>query len=138
MRAIVDTTVLVSGLISRTGPPARIVDLWVNGAITVLVSSDLVAEYREVLLRPAFGILGSRKERVDLLERLLVLDNVQPVETRDRLAVIKQDPGDNVILECAVGGSADVIVTGDKDLLALKEFRGIAIVSPAEFLRMFK
>ncbi len=58
--------------------------------------------------------------------------NVSPTV---KLDVIKADPKDNIILECAVAGNADYIVSGDKHLLDLKEFSGIKILKPAEFLR---
>jgi predicted nucleic acid-binding protein len=52
------------------------------------------------------------------------------------LDVIRDDPEDNRVLECAVGGNANFIVSGDKHLLAIKEYLGIVILSPAEFLRL--
>jgi putative PIN family toxin of toxin-antitoxin system len=58
------------------------------------------------------------------------------VITHEKIAVCR-DPKDNPVLECAVAGNADCIVTGDKDLLSLKSFRKISILTPREFLRIY-
>lgn len=134
MRIVVDTNTLVSGLIRRGGPPARVLDLWRTGGLTVLISRELVEEYRDVLTRDRFRALGTIAERLDLLAALLDLDNVHPVLPSERFAVVERDPDDNRVPECAVSGRADAVVTGDDDLLALETFRGIPILSPARFL----
>jgi putative PIN family toxin of toxin-antitoxin system len=138
VRVVVDTNTLISGLISRGSPPARVLKRWAEGAITVLVTSDLAAEYQEVLARPAFAALGTEDERLELLGGLLSLGNVEPVTATERLDVVQRDPDDNRVLECALFGGASVIITGDEDLLALGRFRGVAIVSPKEFLERFE
>lgn len=134
MRVVVDTNTLISGLISRGGPPAGILALWRTGVLTVLISREMVEEYRDVLVRDRFRALGTVPERLDLLAALLGLDNVHPVVPSERLTVVERDPDDNRVLECAVTGQADAIITGDDDLLALKTFRGIPTLSPARFL----
>lgn len=138
MRVVVDTNTLISGLISRGGPPARVLRRWAEGAITVVVTSDLVAEYHEVLSRPAFAALGTEDERLALLGGLLSLGNVEPVTATERVDAVRRDPDDNRVLECALSGGASVIITGEEDLLALGSFRGTAIVSPKEFLDRFE
>lgn len=138
MRVVVDTGVLISGLLSRSAPPARVLDLWAIGAVTVLVSKDLAEEYREVLARPRFARLGTLSERMELLSSLMDLANVELVEAPRTLNVIQEDPDDNRVLECAVSGSADVVITGDHDLLRLDEFQGIRILSPRQFLEQFE
>lgn len=134
MRVVVDTNTLVSGLIRRGGPPARVLDLWRTGGLTVLISRERVEEYRDVLTRDRFRALGTIAERLDLLAALLGLDNVHPILPSEELAVVERDPDDNRVLECAVSGRADAVITGDDDLLALETFRGIPILSPARFL----
>lgn len=134
MRVVVDTGVLVSGLISRSGAPARVLDLWAAGTVTVLVSEDLAKEYREVLSRPRFATLGTIEERMELLHGLIGLSNVEAVEISETVDVVREDPDDNRVLECAASGAAEVVVTGDQDLLRLSEFRGIRILSPRQFI----
>ncbi len=59
------------------------------------------------------------------------------MEVAETLEVIREDPNDNRVLECALSGAADVVVTGDQDVLRLGAFRGIPLVSPREFLERF-
>lgn len=134
MRVVLDTNIFLSGLISGAGAPARILDRWRAGDFTVVFTKELAAEYREVLLRPAFAALGSEQERLELLSAFLELENSHLVAAADRLALVARDPEDDRVLECALGGGAEVVVTGDEDLLALGEFRGIPILAPRAFL----
>jgi predicted nucleic acid-binding protein len=62
---------------------------------------------------------------------------VAPVVVTETLDVIREDPDDHRVLECGWSGSADAVVTGDRDLLQLREFRGILLLSPREFLERF-
>jgi hypothetical protein len=134
MRIVMDTNVVVSGLLAPGGPPGRIVDLWVESKITVVVCRALIEEYFDVMLRPKFKKVGTIIERQDLLTGLLEMENSIFVYPKTRLDVIKDDPDDNRILECAVEGEVQYIISGDDHLLAIKEFQGIPIVSPAKFI----
>jgi len=134
MKITLDTNVVMSGFLVPGGPPAIIVDLWAGNELTVVVCQALIEEYLDVLLRPKFKKIGTIIERQELLMELLGMDNTVLVYPKIRLDVIKDDPEDNRVLECAAEGDVEFIVSGDNHLLALKEFRGIAIVSPAEFL----
>lgn len=134
MRVVLDTNVLISGLLSSSRPPGQLVGLWIEGRITVLVSPELAQEYQKVLSRPEFERLGTQEERMAFLQDLLDLSNVVWVEPSERLKVVKEDPSDNVVLECALAGEAQVVITGDQHLLALQTFRGTRILSPREAL----
>ena len=135
MKIVLDTNVVISGFLIPAGPPGIIVDLWAEGRVTVVVSQALIEEYFDVLLRPKFKRVGSIIERQDILMELLDMENTIFVYPSIRLNVIEDDPEDNRLLECAVEGGVQYIVSGNDHLLALKEFQGIAIISPAEFLR---
>lgn len=65
-------------------------------------------------------------------------DAADLVEPKERIDAIMDDPEDNRVLECAVASGASIIISGDSHLLALRTLRGIAIMSPAEFLRSFR
>ncbi|MBI4310512.1 MAG: putative toxin-antitoxin system toxin component, PIN family [Chloroflexi bacterium] len=134
MRVVVDTNVVVSRFLNPAGTPARVLALARANAFQLLASSAILEEYREALLR---GRLmrrhgRSREEIVLDIERLRRLAVV--VEPKTRLHVIAEDPSDNKFLECAVGGEADYIVSGDRHLLALGRYGGIEILSPAAFV----
>ena len=135
MRAVVDTNALVSSTAGPRGRLGRLLDYLESGAYNLLYSDDLLAELREVLDRPRVR-RGSRiqDEDVDALLELIRRRGVRVVPSR--IITICRDPDDNHVLEVAVEGGADVIVTGDDDLLVLHPFKGIPIVRPVDFLRM--
>jgi len=137
MKIVLDTNVVISGFLIPNGPPGVIIDLWGEGKLTVVVCQALIEEYLEVLLRPKFKKVGTIIERQDLCMELLSLENSIFVYPRFRLNVIESDPEDNRVLECAVEGGVQYIISGDEHLLSLKIFKEIAIVTPAEFLADF-
>lgn len=100
----------------------------------LLVSQALLTEYEEVLRYPRLQQRHhmSDAEITDVIAQLA--ENAVVVFPRMVLDVVADDPDDNVVLECATEGGADIIVSGDKHLLNLREFNGIQILSPAEFL----
>lgn len=130
MRVVFDTNVLVSALLFEDSTPAQAFFFaTANGA--VLISAELVNELQRVIYRPKFDRYISNSQREDFMLSL--------VETGE-LALITEtinicrDPKDNMILELAVSGNADVIVTGDDDLLTLNPFTEILILTPQAFL----
>ena len=129
----------MSGLIAKQGPPARVLDLWRNRKIRLVVSSAINQEILDVLQRPsvvdAFGISERNVARLEaLLKRKRVTAHVTP---RAHFHVCR-DPKDDKFLDAAVAGKAAFLVTNDNDLLDLKEFRGIKIASVHEFLAMME
>jgi putative PIN family toxin of toxin-antitoxin system len=129
-RVVIDTNVLISGLLSTTSTPANAVEKAVTKA-QLIATIETLRELIEKLHSPKFDRYVRRDRRDALLERVASL-----VEIIDVLQSIRasRDPKGDRFLEAAVNGRADVIVTGDKDLLGLNPFRGIAIVTPADYL----
>jgi putative PIN family toxin of toxin-antitoxin system len=129
-RVVIDTNVLISSLFLTTSTPAQAVDKAVTHA-QLIATTDTLRELIGKLHSPKFDRYVRRERRDALLERVASL-----VEIIDVLQSIRasRDPRDDKFLEAAVNGRADVIVTGDKDLLDLNPFRGIAIVTPAAYL----
>lgn len=138
MKVVLDTNVIISGFLTRGGPPATLIDLWAEGRITVVVSQPLIEEYLGVLVRPKFAKAGPPEERLQLLEELIALDNTDLVSPKERVALIDEDPADNLVLECAAAGSPDFIVSGDDHLLRIGKFGEIPIVTPRQFLETFR
>jgi uncharacterized protein len=130
IRAVLDTNVLVSAF---TRPTGRVVQLWQAARerrYRLLVSSAIIREVAHVL-RDDFRWDERRiVQHAKLLTRAgeLIFPHVA-------LDVIRNDPDDNRILECAVEGKADVIVSGDRHLRDLKSHQGIPVVRPIDFLR---
>lgn len=129
-RVVIDTNVLISGLFSTTSTPAKAVEKAVTKA-QLVATLETLGELIEKLHSPKFDRYVRRERRDALLERVASL--VEIIEVLQSIRA-SRDPKDDKFLEAAVNGRADVIVTGDKDLLDLHPFRGIAIVTPADYV----
>ncbi len=130
MRAILDTNVVVSAaLLPESIPRQAFAHVLEYG--TLLVSVATVAELNDILRRSRFNRYLQEEERMEFLATL-----VRESELVDVIAVVNvcRDPEDNKFLELAVSGAATHIVSGDDDLLALHPFRGVAILTPQDFV----
>ena len=128
MRVTLATNVYVSAF-QFGGPPQQVLQLMLDGDLEVAVSGYIVNETLETL-RDKFGWAQDALARVrDTIEW-----NARVVRPVESLNVIEEDPDDNRILECACTAESQAIVTGDKDLLRLGEFRGIPILTVRSIL----
>ena len=131
MRCIVDTNVIVSASMFSSSLPSQAVrKVLIEGAL--LFSEGTMNELRNVLFRSKFDHYVSRQERATFLAQLSAA-----AEFVEIIQLVREcrDPKDDNFLEVALNGGADVIITGDADLLALHPWREIAILSPAEYLK---
>jgi len=134
MIVVLDTNVMISALISAGGPPARIIDLWEAGAFDVASSAPLLEEVKRVLgYDQVKKYLKCSPEEIDKLLAGWRTASIY-VDPEEELEVIKDDPDDDRVLECAVAAEAEYIVSGDNHLLDLGEYRGIEVLPPAGFL----
>ena len=129
-RVVFDTNVLISGLFSTTSTPARALGQAISNG-QLVASAATLRELMTKLLSPKFDRYLPRERRDALLLRLAPL--IEIVEVL-QLVRASRDPDDDKFLEAAVNGRADVVVSGDEDLLELNPFRGIAILTPAAFV----
>lgn len=134
MRVVLDTNVLISALLF-TGISSELVSLWQEGRLTALLSREILDEYLRVLAYPKFQL--SETEIKALIEEDL-LPFVQVIKPGIRVRVVKRDPSDNKFLECAVAGKANVLISGDKELLAIRHYRQVRIQTPSRFLEAFQ
>jgi putative PIN family toxin of toxin-antitoxin system len=136
MIVVLDTSVIVSALLSPSGPPAEIILRWEAGEFDVAVSPSLITELERLMNYPRVTkYLPLSQEMVSaFIRRYAVVAFL--VEPQIILEVIIEDPADNRIIECAAAADAAYIVTGDKHLLNIKEFKGIIILSPSSFLAL--
>ncbi len=134
MLFVLDTNVILSSLLSKQGPPADIIRRWEAEEFEVTTSPHLLAELQRALAYPRIKkyLEGPNQTIGILLKRFGTAATL--VEPRSALRVIEKDPDDNRVLECALASHASYIVSGDEHLLALKEYEGIVILSPAQFL----
>jgi putative PIN family toxin of toxin-antitoxin system len=129
-RIVIDTSVLISAALLDESTPARARTHAVRFGQLVGTEAT-VQEFVDKLLLPKFDPYVSRAAREILVQRLQPIIELVPVVQVIRAC---RDPRDDKFLEAAVNGRADVIITGDKDLLVLNPFAGVAIVTPADYL----
>jgi uncharacterized protein len=129
-RVVLDTSILISAALSASGKPAATLDHILGNAVLIL-SAEAFHELTRKVLEPKFDKYFHGNDRPDLLTRIAA--GAEWTEIAERVTVCR-DSKDDMILETALAGRADCIVTGDKDLLVLDPFRTIRIVSAATFL----
>ncbi len=135
LRVVVDTNVFVSALLSPAGAPAQVLRAWRERRFLLLTSAEIIAEIAETLSRfigraPYTVTLEDVKGVVTLLKNdALEIPGGVDVSDADI-----PDPDDLVFLACALGGGADVIVSGDKHLKSLGDYRGIPILTARDFI----
>jgi putative PIN family toxin of toxin-antitoxin system len=136
MLVVLDTNILISALLVQTSSPAKLIELWRNGRITLLSAQPQIEELHRVTRYPKI------RERLNsaIAGRLInELQNLATIVTDLPVVDVSPDPYDNYLLSISMGGFADYLITGDKiDLLAIKKFEGTAIVSVADFFKQTK
>jgi putative PIN family toxin of toxin-antitoxin system len=134
LRVILDTNVLLSGLLWH-GAPHALLERGREGSLILVSSPALLAELAEVIARPQFATILARSntspERA--LAELRALAEVS--EPAPLATPVCRDPDDDAVLALAIATSVDLIVSGDRDLLDLQHFQDVAILTPAEALR---
>ena len=132
MRVVFDTNVVMSASFWR-GTPFDCLAAWAQGRCEAVVSPALLAEYHETIEE----LIIEYPERKPVAWVETMTESAELVFPVERATGATADAGDEMVLECALGAEVDCIVSGDKKhLLPLREYRGIRIVSPAEFLRL--
>lgn len=130
MRIVLDTNVLVSGLLQPLGNPAQVLSLALAGAIQVCYDERILTEYAEVLARPRFKLDAAHVR--DVLAKL-ELDGVA-VDATGQSSLGLPDPDDEPFLAVALTASAEFLVTGNLADYPKQKCKGCAVVSPAEFM----
>jgi uncharacterized protein len=132
MRVILDTNILASALISETGPPFKIYELWVKQRFDLLSSTDQIEEIRQISRYPKFRSIVARHYFGRLINALKDSEQVDVAPVSIEL----NDPTDLFLLGMAKAGDADYLVTGDKraGLLALGSYGRTRIVTPGVFV----
>jgi len=134
LRVVLDTNVLVSVLI-MLGKPRELLSIVARREATLVLSREILNEFMKVVKRRKFtGYVAEEQiERfVENIERI-----AEFIEPESHLEVV-DDPKDDIVINTAIDGRADLIISGDHHLLSLKEFRGIKIVSVEEAVRKLK
>jgi len=133
MRVVLDTNVFVSSFFG--GNPRKIIDFWKSGRLFLCLSPEILEEYFEVLRRLGLEEESDFKELLDLFSKgpnILFTSKTPPVR------VVPGDPDDDKFIACAIALGAEIIITGDKALEAVRKYGRIRIMTPARFLGEFK
>ena len=130
MRVVLDTNTIVSA-IGWEGPPRRILLALREGTHTLVTSPDLLRELTSVLRYHKLHPIARHPLLPEILAWLQKPEHL--VYPSEQIDAIKGDPADNRVLEAAIAGQAEAIVSGDRHLLALKRFRGIPVTAAAAF-----
>ena len=133
-RVVLDTNVLISAFLF-TGELSKMVDLWQRGEVVPLISRETFDELRAVFGYPKFSLTP---EEIQSIIENEILPYFEVVEVKEKVRGVCRDPEDDKFLACALSGAAHLILSGDKDLAALKRFKNIKIMKASEFLNLFK
>ncbi len=135
MRITLDTNVLVSAFIAKHGHSADLLELSLTvESLELVLSDEILEEFEGVLMRHDVRRRFAYT-RQDIKKTAATLRNLSKlVSPKSKFHVVRDDPKDNVILNCAHDGDADYIVSGDSHLLKLGRFRDIKIVSPKKMM----
>ena len=129
---MLNTSVIISHLYGGTSK--KVVDLWKHGYLQLIISPEIVAEYLRVLQKsPLLTERGFQVLRLWFSHK----SKVTEVRPGTRFKVCR-DENDDMFLDAAYAGKAKYIISWDKDLLTIEEFKGIKIVNPGEFLEIYE
>jgi len=137
IRAVLDTNLLVSYLLTHRPPIAVLIDHHLaRGHLSLLTAPELLAELDRVLAYAKLERYFNDEERARFVALVMALSEV--VDLPGAIPRICRDPDDDRLIACAVVGGAEVIVSGDQDLCTLERVGGIAILTAAQFLEVLE
>lgn len=132
MRVVLDTNVLISGIFFR-GRPAKILKIWRDKKIDLVISPAILNEYLRVM-----DILSQQYPGVDIEPILaLITRNAKMIAATDLTEQVCDDPEDDKFIACALASKARFVISGDKALQKVSEYRGIQVLSPTKFIEQF-
>ncbi|MGA7578077.1 MAG: putative toxin-antitoxin system toxin component, PIN family [Desulfobaccales bacterium] len=139
IRVVLDTNVLVSALLTPGNPPAKILEMALEGHLRIIISPAIIREIGLVFRHPRLKKTMERhhlssQEVEEAIFKILKVATITPGEALTQ--GVSRDPADDQVLWCAVEGRADFIISGDQDLTVLESYEGIRILEPAVFLRL--
>lgn len=131
-RVVLDTNILISALALVSESSDQIIDLARKAEIELFISKPILLEFKRVLMEKFRYSETEANERLSLIIKISTV-----VYPRERFSAINDDESDNRILECAYAAKANFIISGDKHLKNLKEFKSIKILPPSDFVRNY-
>ena len=132
MKVTVDTNFLISATQWDYSVAHKLLKKLILSDAEIFTTQDILDETAEVLER---DFKYSKDEAKNIIEKILLFAKL--IKPKQKVDVIKDDPDDNKVIECAIESSSDYIITYDGHLLKLKEYKGIMIMKPEEILKEF-
>ena len=136
IKAVIDTNIFVSGIISSKGSSRRILELAKEEVFKTVTAASINKEILSVLHREHIYIKYNLNEEIIDDIAAFLYEGTILVEGTHEVSKISKDPADDKFISCGVEGEADYIVSGDEHLLNLKHYRGIQIISAKNFLKI--
>lgn len=133
IQVVLDTNVIISGLVFF-GPPRLILKHVIEGDIKLCISEEIIDEVKGLLEEKKFKYTPE----ITAIIRRELISIAKLINPRKKLKIVEKDPKDNMVLECALEGQVNYIVSGDTHLLELKRFQDITIVKPSDFIKILK
>lgn len=130
MQVVVDTNILVSGIFWK-GLPLKILELWIEDKISIVASPVILNEYMDIIEK-----LQKHDIELSKLWKDFIFENINLITPGVSLDLCR-DKKDNMFLDCALSANAFYLISGDSDLLELKDIFDIPIVTAREFLKIF-
>jgi putative PIN family toxin of toxin-antitoxin system len=135
-RVTLDANVLAPGFTSHGSASARLIDLWRTGAFELVLSEHILSELARTLADPYFATRLPREDAAAILA--LLRTNATVTELTTQVRGVATHPEDDVVLATALSGQAAILCTRDKQLLRLRSYQHVAILSPGELVARFE
>jgi uncharacterized protein len=129
---VLDTNVLLSALLFK-GSLTGIIDLWKEGKIIPVFSQETFQEFNTALAYPKFSL---SKDEIKAIIEEEILPYCDVTDIAEKVEGLCSDPDDDKFISCAISAHADFIISGDKALIALKEYKSVKIIKPSDFLKL--
>ena len=131
MNITVDTNFLISATQWDNSVAFKLLKRLLEANIKIFTTKDILDEFSEVLQR---DFKYNKEETTNILEEILVFVNI--IEAQEKIKIVKDDPDDDKIIECALASNSDYLITYDRHLLKIKEYKSIKIITPEEMLKL--
>ena len=133
-RVVIDTNVIVSAFLFG-GTPGKLIPIWKSGRIQPLISREIIDEYLSVLAYPKFKL---SEQEIEFILYHGILPYFRVFRAKHGPIIIQDNPSDDKFIRCAEAGNAQIIISGDQHLIALKSYGKLRILTPSEFLKAFE
>jgi len=131
MKITLDTNFLISATQWDNSVAFKLLRKILDTNIKIFTTKEILDEFSEVLQR---DFKYNKEETTNILEEVLSFVNI--IETQERIKIVKDDPDDDKIIECALASNSDYLITYDRHLLKIKEYKSIKIITPEEMLKL--